>query len=344
LLKKNKRICVVDTVYTLFLYYLICGIDENDIIIMSTGIPESIRKNINHIYFPPFKYKEYSDSSKIKKIKQRLINISQRVYYMLKTRLILLVKVNKKEVEVYGHAHLIFSFPLYEYDKAYLIEDGLGNYLDLKEPNYTNSIYSKMIRFIGADVKNIYECYGTHKNIKKVYLTKNKFPEIIKDKVKVVNIKELWNEKTENEKSKILKIFNINRNKIKFNKETVLILTQPLSEEKLTTLDEELTIYKNIIEKFKDYDIIIKPHPREEKDYKNIFPNVKIINKSFPIELLSLIGVEPDIAGSIVSTALFNFKKSKIYVYDGELKDERLINGRDELIKLLKEENIELIT
>ena len=53
------------------------------------------------------------------------------------------------------------------------------------------------------------------------------------------------------------------------------------------------------------------------------------------MELLNVIGIKPTVVCSVVSTALLNFKDSEIYVYQGELKNERLINARKELIKLI---------
>ena len=58
---------------------------------------------------------------------------------------------------------------------------------------------------------------------------------------------------------------------------------------------------------------------------------------------MNLIGVEPSVACSMVSTALLNFKKSKIYVYEGELNNEELINARNELITMIKKENMEIV-
>ena len=326
-LKNIKRICVVDTVYTLFLYYLICGINENDIFIMSSGIPESIRKNINHIYFPPLKYKEYSNSSKILKIKQRMTNICHRFYYILKIRLILFIKTKKNETEVYGHGHLIYSFPIYEHDKSYLIEDGLNNYLSLTEPIYNNSLSSNILKFFGFHTNHLSECFGTHKNIKKVYLTKNKFPEIIKSKVEVINIKELWNKKTETEKNKILKVFNTQNliNNIKDNQ--ILLLTQCFSEDDLLPFNEEIKIYKELIENQENSNIIIKTHPREQKDYSKIFQNMTIIDKPFPLELLKCADIKINKVITVSSTAALNFMdECEIEIYDRETSSKEVNN------------------
>lgn len=331
----------MDTVYTLLLYYLICGINEDDIFIMSGGIPKEIRKNVKHIYFPHFKNDDIPNSNLILIIFKRLQIIAKRTYGILKLRIMLFFKTRNCNVEVYGQGHVNFSFPLYEYENSYIIEDGLGNYMDLAEPDYSKS---KLLRFFGFHTNELYEGFGTHKNIKKVYLTKKEVPEIIKNKVEVINMQKIWQELNENEKNEILEIFNINLDGIDFNNESVLILTEPLTEENFITLEEELAIYKDIIEKFNEKNIIIKPHPRDSKNYCEIFPNTAIIDKYFPIELLNLIGIEPNIACSMVSTALLNFKKSKIYVYEGELKNEMLINARNNLINLIKKENMEIIS
>ena len=340
-LTKNRRICVVDTVYTLLLYYLICGINEDDIFIMSGGIPKEIRKNVKHIYFPHFKNDDIPNSNLILIIFKRLQIIAKRTYGILKLRIMLFFKTRNCNVEVYGQGHLNFSFPLYEYENSYIIEDGLGNYMDLTEPDYSQS---KLLRFFGFYTNELYEGFGTHKNIKKVYLTKNEVPEIIKNKVEIINMQKIWHGLSENEKNEILEIFNINLGEIRFNDETVLILTEPFTEAHYTTLEEELSIYNHLIEKFKDKEVIIKPHPRDPKNYYEIFPDTKIIDKYFPIELLGLIGIEPSIACSIVSTALLNLKKSKIYVYNGELENEILITARNDLITLIKKENMEIIS
>ena len=137
----------------------------------------------------------------------------------------------------------------------------------------------------------------------------------------------------------ILNIFNINIDKLNFNGKTALILTEPLFKEKLATFEEEQEIYNHFINKFKNYNIIIKPHPRDEKNYNEIYPNVTVIDRFFPIELLTLININPTIVCSVVSTALLNFKDSKIYVYPKKLSNKRLNEVREKLLKMINESN-----
>lgn len=44
MVKMTKRICTVDTVYSLFLYFLINGVSDDDLFIFSSGVPEDVRK------------------------------------------------------------------------------------------------------------------------------------------------------------------------------------------------------------------------------------------------------------------------------------------------------------
>ena len=71
---------------------------------------------------------------------------------------------------------------------------------------------------------------------------------------------------------------------------------------------------------------------------------MKIIDKSFPIEILTLLNINPTVVCSIVSTALYNFENSEIYVYDGKVDDKLIADSQEELIKIIKEKGLELIS
>ena len=71
---------------------------------------------------------------------------------------------------------------------------------------------------------------------------------------------------------------------------------------------------------------------------------MKIIDKSFPIEILTLLNMNPTVVCSIVLTPLYNFENSEIYVYDGKVDDKLIADSQDELIKIIKEKGLELIS
>ena len=343
MVKKHKNICLVTTVYSFFLYLLIKGYNEDDIYIFTAWFPKAISKNVKHIQMPPvlFRGKKFAELNSISGFCKNITGFFRYFYGYLKLRILLFIKTFNCDVEVYGHAQTPFSYIFYENENSNIIEDGLENYIaKICEPHKINPIIDFILHICGIYFLNNCECYGTHKCIKNIYLTNKLDNPLIKDKIRIMDIDGYWDNLTINEQNKILQIFNINLKDMNFKKELVIILTQPLSEGQYNIpLDEELTIYKNIIRKFKNKNVVIKPHPRDLKNYQELFPNIKVIDRFFPIELVSLIGIKPDIVCSITSTALLNFKETELYVYERELSNPVLEGYRKDLINLINDRN-----
>lgn len=325
--------CVVDSLYSLFLYYLICGINPDDLFIFSGGVAKSVRKNINHIYFIHYRNDDIPDSNIIFRIFKRLVIILKRAYGITRLRLTLFFKTRNYNIEVYGQANLNFSFPLYEYENSYLIEDGVPNYMDLEVPSYNKRKFDKLYKYMGFHVDSYLESFGTHKNIKKVYLTQNEVPKIIEDKTEVINIKELWANKTEDEKNEILEIYNLNDMINKINDNTILLLTECFSEDGILPFNEEISIYKELIEKQKDTEnLIIKTHPRERKNYKEIFPEFTVIDQPFPLEILKCMDLNIKKIVTIASNASLNFAdECEIEIYEKETSSKELNEAKNSL-------------
>lgn len=234
----TKRICTVDTVYSLFLYFLIKGVSDDDLFIFSSGIPEDVRKNINHVYFPASRFKFNADDNLIKFAVMNLGVCFRQLYGILKLRLLMLFVGD--DVEIYGHGHTQFSYMFYEYENAYIIEDGLANYRKLE----SNFISNRLLNFLELYIK------GSKSS-----------------KAEIIDLNALWENLSLEDHLKILKIFNF-RNLENID---VLLITQAFSEDNLMDLNEEMRIYSEIVEKYPN--IIIKPHPRKVKDYSKIFPD-----------------------------------------------------------------------
>ena len=340
--KKQKNICLVTTIYSFFLYILLKGYNKEDIFIFTAWFPKEVSKNVKHIQMPPVAFRDgakmYSANSP-KGLFKNILGYCRYFYGYIKLRILLFIKTFGKDKTIYGHAFTPFSFMFYENENSYIIEDGLMNYRqNICETHKINPIIDKLLHICGIYFLNANEALGSHKNIKKVYLTNEFDHPLIKDKVEVIDIGELWNKLNKNKQEEILNLFNITPNSYSFNDETILILTQKFDDHTMP-LNEELKIYKEFIDKFEGYSIIIKPHPRDTKNYEKIFPNIEIIDRNFPIELLDLIGIKPKIICTIMSTAALNFKDSKIYVYEGEIKNEFLNNARNDLLELIEKQN-----
>ena len=202
-------------------------------------------------------------------------------------------------------------------NNCFLLEDGLANYNKQlyneiqKEQTKQKRLKIVRDRFLKRS-KIYYKIFGLSEKIKKIYLTGiAEIPEIIKDKVEIVNLKEKWKQLSLEEQEEILRIFNLkNSDLIKWQKlkNKVLLITQPLSEDGIITEKEKIGIYKEVIEKNKLENIMIKPHPREKTNYKNIFPDVELIEGKFPLEILMLLGINFKEVITIFSTAALNFK------------------------------------
>lgn len=338
--KEKINLGLFTSVYSYFLFLLLKGYNKNDIIIVHDSFPKELSKNINPIIVPVvmFKYGNIKQSISKLGIKQIIIGFFKYLSNYIKLRILLFTKTFNKKVENYGHTFSLYSFMFYENENSNIIEDGLMNYTnDICETHKINPIIDKFLHLFGIYFLNLNETFGSHKNIKKIYLTNEFNHPLIKDKVEVINMNELWNKLSKNKKEEILNLFNIDLDNYDFDDETVLILTQQFDG--TMSLDEELNIYKEFIDMFKEYSIIIKPHPRDNKNYNEIFPNIKTINGYFPIELLNLIGIKPKIICTVLSTAAMNFQGSKIYIYEGKIKNEFINNARNSLIELIEKQD-----
>lgn len=295
--------------------------------IFSSGVPEDVRKNINHVYFPASRFKFCADDNLIKFAVMNLGVCFRQLYGILKLRLLMLFVGD--DVEIYGHGHTQFSYMFYEYENAYLIEDGLANYRKLE----SNFISNRLLNFLGLYIKGSKSGYGTHENIKKVYLTYEGFCDV-SSKAEIIDLNALWENLSLEDHLKILKIFNFSN----LENIDVLLITQAFSEDNLMDLNEEMRIYSEIVEKYPN--IIIKPHPREVKDYSKIFPDNTVLDKHFPVELLVLMGIKIEKTVTISSTAVLHFPASEIETYWGDINSkhvEKSIEALECLIKGLKD-------
>ena len=337
--RKHVNVGLFSSVYSYFLYLLIKGYDEDDIIIVYETFPREIAKNINPIIVPTVYFKYGINIPKyISKKGFRTVfgGYFEYIINYIRLKILLFKRTRNRDVEVYGYSLSVYSFIFYINENSNIIEDGMINYTEkICKPVRRNPILEKIMHIFGIYYLKICEAQGTHENIKNIYLTKPHDNPLIKDKVRVVDIEKRWNELSEREQTEILNIFNMNLESISFEDNTVLILTEPLSEDDFLTLEQELTIYTDMISKFENMKIIIKPHPRDFKNYNEIFPDAEVINRDFPIELLNLINIRPTVVASVICTALLNFKNSEIYVYDGELFTPKMKECRDKLVEML---------
>lgn len=231
----------------------------------------------------------------------------------------------KKNDKFYGE-NLISNFFIEKNDVFYL-EDGVSNYqkkmTTKRKRDFIINFFYLLIFFKKKKSQNDLIEHG----IKKLYLTGlAPIPKEIAHKVEIINLKELWNKKSLEEQNEILDIFSFDLNiKDTIKGRDIILFTQPLSEDGVITEEEKIEIYSKIIKKYPQDRLIVKTHPREKTDYKEIFKDNLVLDNPFPFEILNLLDVKFNKAVTIFSTAALGLGKDvAVDFYGTEVNDKIL--------------------
>lgn len=272
--QKYNGLCVIDSVYTLFLFILVNIKDyKNFFYIFWVNMPKSISDK--------FQYKLLLHDSFVAISNPH--NYIQNWHYKFRFYY-LMTKYRLWTLPVCGQDHLPFSrFILnYTYKNFEEYEDGLANYVHQEEV-VTNKLLK---RLCAADAE---PRLGYSDKVKKIYLTDSNITisPVIADKVQYVDIKKIWDNLCEEKKEEVKEIFMMSKINIDDDIETI-VLTRPFSEAKIFTEEKKIRILKDILNNSKISKVAIKPHYRERTNYKKLFPDINILEGKFPIELFML--------------------------------------------------------
>lgn len=243
----------------------------------------------------------------------------------------LLEEIKENKVQLYGIDYLELAKRIFYDEPINVIEEGTVIFSPLHEKNLKYKIkyfLIEVINFIFRNKERIESFdYDENNKVKKIYLTDNLCKELplkIKKKGEIINLKNLWDKKTIEEKEYILNVFSVEKNILKkFSKKSIILVTQPLSEDNVITENEKIEIYSKILEKYKNSSIIIKPHPREITDYSKYFSNCYIMKEKYPIEILALLGIKIERIVTLFSGAAFGFEEGiKIDFYGTEVNEK----------------------
>lgn len=286
-MKKYSRVCIVNNAYALFQYFLLSKVEEiNDTFFFFTeDIREEVASRFDHVRLclPHGKLRQFFFLVWLK------ISADQRWPFL-------------KTGELWGQDNLLVTSPLIKNRKIILLEDGLLNYTFKPTSKHFKSFRRLLFGNLSSESP-----LGYSKNVDIMYLTGAKeIPKALKQKVRIVNYVNNWTSSSEEKKQYIAKVFGITKEVIQiFEGRPKVLFTQPLSEDKLITLNEKISIYKEIIDSVGD-DLIIKTHPREVTDYRVLFPNNIVFDKPVPLELLSLVGIQFGEVYTLFSSSVLN--------------------------------------
>lgn len=295
---KIKKIVVENTTYSLLLYFLLENKWKDSVFILT---------------------KNYFDNKFLVKMKKKVKVLETELPFIKKDSLVKKVlryyfekiywnifSIYNRKVLFYGNDALEVS-RFFRKNRFYIIEDGLVNYESLKQNNIKKL---RIKNFLKLEFK-FFIPYGIEKNVEKIFLTGlAPIPNEIDHKVEIINLKELWNKKTMEEQSEILDIFSFDLNiKDIIKGKDIILFTQPLSEDSILYEEEKINIYKEIIKKYPKEKLIIKTHPREKTNYKEIFKEYLVLDNPFPFEIFNLLDVKFKKAVTLFSTAALGLDK-----------------------------------
>lgn len=156
-----------------------------------------------------------------------------------------------------------------------------------------------------------------------------RFPERlasgVRKKAKVLPFEEIKNQLSDNQKSDLLSFFNVEQVNCVDERPSLLLLTQPLSEDGIVDESYKINLYKEILTEYiDDYQIIIKAHPRELTNYSNFLPNAILLSRDSPVELLSFFDFKLTKAITLFSTSIHSIPAhEKVFLgldYDFKVK------------------------
>lgn len=310
-----ERLCILDTPYSLLVYLIYSSEKDirNTFFIFGENMPRGLENHLNAFYVV----------HKVNLFNRRML---RWVYYKY-IKYFILHGVTPS-THIYGHDHLPFSSVIIGNRYYTMIEDS--------QNICTNYICGKMHERILENRKTLknrlyrtlygklYDCaFAENHQCTSILMTKEDYAEYISDKEHIVfSMPELWKRSSQEKKDLILRCFNVNKSDVEvMNRYKIILFTQPLTD--IVDENTQKEIFRLILSHYSKDDILIKVHPRDKLDYKQLFPDYAVFKKQIPSQLLDLLGVKYDKAVTCFSSAvsMFNYP-IKIDWYGTEIHKE----------------------
>lgn len=222
------------------------------------------------------------------------------------------------------------SYFIYEFGKKgiRMIEDGARTY---------RQRHSALEQFIKSKITKAPIGGGFDKEVHTIFAQfPERLPAPIRHKAIELNIKKEVMQLDEKTKQEIFEIFLPEKTFDINGANNALILTQPISEDRVIKNEaEKIAIYRDIISKVPcTMNVVLKTHPRETTDYEEHFKEITVLPALFPIEILGLReGFYFERGYTLFSTALSNL----------EIVKQRFFLGKDYLDKFTVKATKDLI-
>lgn len=238
----------------------------------------------------------------------------KKLYFYKKYKLLF----QNARVNLFWGYHPLSRYIMIKHNNIKFIEEGNGIY----SANFKYRKLKKIIRhYLGLP-----DIHGGDSNVREIEITyPNKINSELRHKTTKLDIKSLQKKLDTNARYEIAGLYFNNSYWLNIIKECVeriaILITQPLSEDKVMPEERKIMIYKNCIRhlKYHKYHILIKSHPREKTNYQKIFndDSITILPQNFPLEVLNILILSNlDVGITVNSTALDNLTcvERKIYL------------------------------
>ena len=308
------NICIIDTPYALLVYTMYMSKEEIDKTFFICG------ENINYEILEFLKYK-----MQIKRFKTKYFsNVINYFYFKYKIQKINHIFPNK----IYAQDNILFAPLVIKKSKYTLIEDSpliCSIYSKSKKKNHKN-LKSFILRLLYGEIH--FNCFGNNEQCDELLLTQDDNADYIQNKKKtLVKINYKWSNFNDKHRQFILNLFGLKLEDINLLKSKKYILfTQPLTDFKCIDYKTQELIYRKILSNYEEGSVLIKVHPRDKLNYREIFPKYKVFSKKIPSQLLELVGIQYEKAITVFSTAAITTKGCKDVDWYGTRIHQELYN------------------
>lgn len=191
-----------------------------------------------------------------------------------------------------------------------LVEDGLNFTFGAYQREMLGTLLQNAINYCREMNPMIWGCSPLMREVDLNSIKNSDFEGIFNPIVYEKNRRQLLGQISLEDKEKIIRIFEGEKLAEEFakykDKEITLILTSVLSECALTTEEKELDMLRSVLKKYSGECVVIKPHPRNEKDLHKTameYGAVVLQNGFVPIEMINFFDIKLKRLIAIRSTA-----------------------------------------
>lgn len=315
---KFRRLCLVDTPYSLLVYLLYCSEEEfnKTFFVIGENMPPEIVAHLPHYY-------QFLR-------KKSLFNKRFAKWILYRVKIWLHLPTIGNDIQIFAHDHLPVSPVIIGHHPYIMIEDSpliCSHYIASpayqKNMKARRSFRTRIYRYLYGPI--LKSPFADNSQCQGMLMTIDDDAIYIKSKKHLIyNLNEAWNLSSDIMRRRILDVFGMKESEIEqIRCRSEILFTQPLTD--FITIEEQKQIYTTLAQKYSPEQLVIKVHPRDMVCYERILPNYMVFRKPVPSQLLDILGVKFDRAITLFSSAAINFSYPiKIDWYGTEICEQLL--------------------